>query len=60
MYGEQLVCSNDPSFSKVINAGLLDETAQNDYTYSWFLNKNQIESETSYDLRVNTEGIYFR
>ena len=58
LYGEELVCSNDPSFTKVINAGLLDETTINDYNYTWFLNGSQIASETSYDLTVNTAGIY--
>ncbi|WP_430399835.1 T9SS type B sorting domain-containing protein [Flavobacterium sp.] len=58
LYGEELVCSNDPSFTKVINAGLLDEITMNDFSYTWFLNGTQIASETSYDLTVNIEGIY--
>ena len=58
LYGEELVCSNDPSFTKVINAGLLDETTINDYNYTWFLNGNLIAGETNYNLTVNAEGIY--
>lgn len=58
LYGEELICSNDPSFTKVIDAGLLDTTTVNDFTYSWFLNGNLIAGETNYDLTVNAEGIY--
>ena len=56
LYG--LVCSNNPLFTKEINAGLLDETTVSNYTYQWFLNNNPISGETNYTLTVNTEGIY--
>lgn len=56
--GNELVCSNDPTFTKVINAGLEDESLQANYTYTWFLNGEEIVGETNYELTVNAEGIY--
>lgn len=58
LYGDGLVCSDNTTFTKVINAGLLDETTIANYTYQWFLDGNLIPTETSYNLTVNTEGIY--
>jgi gliding motility-associated-like protein len=58
LYGDELVCSNNPLFTKEISAGLLDETTISNYTYQWFLNNNPISGETNYTLTVNTEGIY--
>lgn len=58
LYGDELICSNNPLFTKEISAGLLDETTVSNYTYQWFLNNNQIIGETNYTLTVNTEGIY--
>jgi len=56
--GEELVCSNDPTFTKTINAGLLDETLQNNYSYNWYLDGGLIIGENNYELTVNTEGMY--
>lgn len=58
LYGDELICSNNPLFTKEINAGLLDETTVSNYTYQWFLNNNPISGATNYSLTVNTEGIY--
>ncbi|MCO6175242.1 T9SS type B sorting domain-containing protein [Flavobacterium sp. NRK F10] len=58
LYGEELVCSNDPTFTKTINAGLIDETLQNNYSYNWYLDGGLITGENDYELAVNTEGIY--
>lgn len=58
LYGDELICSNNPLFTKVINAGLLDETAISNFTYQWFLDGSIISTATNYDLTVNTEGIY--
>lgn len=58
LFGNELVCSNNPTFTKVINAGVLDVTTIADFTYQWFLNGVLIPNETNYDLTVNTEGIY--
>lgn len=58
LLGDELVCSNLSTFTKVIDAGLLDSSKINDYSYTWFLNGKAIVEETSYSLTVNTEGIY--
>jgi len=58
LYGDELICSNNPSFTKIINAGLLDETTVSNFTYQWFFNSAIIPSETNYNLTVNVEGIY--
>lgn len=56
--GDELVCSDLPTFTKIINAGLLDETQKADFNYSWTLDGNSIINETNYDLTVNQKGIY--
>jgi gliding motility-associated-like protein len=56
--GDELVCSDLPTFTKTINAGLLDETQKANFTYRWTLDGNPIVSETDYDWTVNTKGIY--
>ena len=58
LYGNELICSDNPSFTKVINAGLVDTSTISNYNYTWFLNNNLIPSEIQYSLTVNTEGIY--
>lgn len=58
LIGDELVCSNLPAFTKVINAGLLDETQKNNFAYSWTLDGNPIVGETNYDLIVNKKGVY--
>ncbi len=58
LYGNELICSDNPNFTKVINAGLIDTSTINNYTYTWFLNNNLIPNENQYTLKVNTEGIY--
>jgi len=58
LYGNELICSDNPNFTKVINAGLVDTATISNYTYTWFLNNNLIPSENQYSLTVNTEGIY--
>lgn len=58
LYGTELICSNDPSFVRIINAGLEDETLQNNYTYNWYFNGSLIAGENNYELTVNTDGIY--
>lgn len=58
LYGNELICSNNPLFTKEINAGLIDENIVLNYTYQWYLNNNPINEATNYTLTVNTEGIY--
>ncbi|OXG06086.1 hypothetical protein B0A64_11895 [Flavobacterium araucananum] len=56
--GEELVCSNLPTFTKEIDAGLLDSSTMSDYDYSWFFNGTEIPGETSYNLVVSKSGVY--
>jgi len=56
--GDELVCSNLPTFTKVINAGIQDNTPITAYTYVWSLNGTLIPGENSYELTVNTKGTY--
>lgn len=56
--GDELVCSNLPTFTKVLDAGLLDGSPTTDYSYEWSFNGNVIAGETNYTLTVNTAGLY--
>jgi gliding motility-associated-like protein len=56
--GDELVCSNLPSFTKDLDAGLLDSSSTTNYTYVWSFNGNTIAGETNYTLTVNTAGLY--
>lgn len=56
--GDELVCSNLPTFTKVIDAGIQDNTPKTDYSYVWSLNDEPIAGENNYTLTVNTEGTY--
>lgn len=56
--GDELICNDNPVFTKVINAGLLDQNTITNFTYQWFLNGIIIPTGINYHLTVNTEGIY--
>jgi len=56
--GDELVCSNLPTFTKILDAGILDGSPTTDYSYVWSFNGNTIVGETNYTLDVNTEGLY--
>jgi gliding motility-associated-like protein len=56
--GDELVCSNLPTFTKTIDAGIQDASPISNYSYAWFFNGNPITGETNYNLIVNKEGIY--
>jgi len=56
--GNELVCSNLPTFTKVLDAGLLDGSPTTNYTYEWFFNGNQIPNEINYTLTINQAGTY--
>ncbi len=58
LHDEELVCSDDPSFTIMIDAGLVDPSMINDFTYSWFYNGDLIPSANNYDLIINEEGVY--
>ncbi len=54
----ELVCTNLPSFTVTLNAGVLIGTPTNIYTYQWYLNNTSILGANNYDLIVNTGGSY--
>jgi len=58
LIGNELICSDNPAFTKIIDAGLLNPSLQNEYTYTWFLDNTLLDNETSYTLTVNQEGTY--
>lgn len=58
LLGDELICNDNPNFTKTIDVGLIDISAINDFTYKWFFNGTEVPSETSYSLIINAEGIY--
>ena len=58
LYGNELICSNNPLFTKVINAGLIDESTILNFSYQWYLDGLTIPLATNYNLTINSEGIY--
>ena len=58
LVGDELVCSNLSTFTKIIDASIQDGSPIANYSYVWFFNGNVIVGATNYTLTVNTEGIY--
>ena len=58
LVGDELVCTNLPTFLVTIDAGIIDGTSITDYSYQWYLDGTILPTETSYSLIVNTGGIY--
>ena len=56
--GEELVCTDLPTFTKVIDAGLLDIGEKDNFSYSWTKDGNPILNATNYELTVNQKGVY--
>lgn len=56
--GNELVCSDNINFTKVIDGGLLTDNTQGSYNYTWFKDGLELPSATDYKLTVNSEGIY--
>jgi len=56
--GDELVCTNIPTFNVTLNAGISDGTSPADYLYQWYLNGTIITGETNYTHDDNQEGIY--
>ena len=53
-----LICSDDPSFTRTLDAGVLPGANPADYSYQWYLDGNSIAGATFSTLTVNTEGEY--
>ena len=56
--GTELICSDNPSFTKIIDAGLVDPTMSSNFSYKWYKNGILIPIATNYSLTVNSEGVY--
>jgi gliding motility-associated-like protein len=58
LLGNELICSDNPNFTKVIDAGLVDVATSANFTYTWYLNNVLLPTANQYSLTVNTAGIY--
>lgn len=56
--GVEWLCSNPSTFTKTINAGLVDELLKDIYTYEWTYNGELLTGESQYTLTVNKAGTY--
>lgn len=54
---DEIVC-NEKTLNKTINAGLVDETTSNNFTYVWKRDGVIIPSQNDYSLSINEEGAY--
>ena len=57
-WANELVCTNLPTFTVTINAGVLSGTPITNYSYQWFLNGNLLPNATNYSLTINNGGTY--
>lgn len=53
-----VVCVNQPSFSSVIDAAILDGSPTTDYQYQWFFEGAPLGGQTNPVLTVIAEGMY--
>lgn len=58
LISNEIICSNLPTFTKDLNAGLLDNSLIKDYTYEWSYNGNPLITEKNYTLTVDKTGLY--
>ena len=58
LIGSELICSDNRNFTKIINAGLVNTSTINNFTYTWYLNNVVIPNQNQYTLTVNAEGVY--
>jgi gliding motility-associated-like protein len=58
-WANELVCSNLPTFTATINAGVLNGTPTSNFTYQWYLNGVVIPGATNYNLTVSAGGSYY-
>lgn len=55
---DTLVCTNLPTFSVQLNAGINDGSPITNYTYVWKKDGAVLSGQTNYTLNVNSEGLY--
>jgi len=53
-----LVCVNTPTFTTILDAGILDGSSTSDYTYNWAFEGVPVPGAHASTLTVNTEGTY--
>lgn len=56
--GSELICSNNPSFVKTLDAGIINPNNTNSYIFTWYWNNITIPSANQQTLTVNSEGTY--
>lgn len=56
--GDGLVCSNLSTFTKVLEAGILDGSSALSYSYQWTFNNQPVLGANAEKLSVNTAGTY--
>lgn len=57
-WADELVCTNLPTFTVTIDAGILNGVPTSSYTYQWYLNGTLLPGATNYSLTVSTGGTY--
>lgn len=55
---DEIICTDNSSDFEILNAGLVDESAINNYTYQWFLDNQAIAGANQYTLTVTEIGEY--
>jgi gliding motility-associated-like protein len=58
LLGDELVCTNLPSFFKTLYADIVDNSSHSNYTYQWYLNGALIPGATAYSIDINAAGTY--
>ena len=57
-WANELVCTNLPTFTVTINAGVLSGVPTSNYYYQWYLNNTLIRGATNYSITVSVSGTY--
>jgi gliding motility-associated-like protein len=57
-WANELVCTNLPSFTVTINAGVPINIPTSNYSYQWYLNNSIIPGATNYFIPVSISGTY--
>ena len=55
---DALVCTNLPTFSVQLNAGINDGSPISNYTYIWKKDGAVLSGQINYTINVNSEGLY--
>jgi len=58
LFDDELICSDNPSFTRILDAGFVNQASTAQFAFQWFLNGNAISNQTNESLTVNEEGVY--